>query len=120
MISDERLREAVRQAEEYLLASLPEPEDCEATFSPEFNSKMNVAMTERGFVWDIVRALDTEIESKQSSSTPVKGNVGEPYYEDSEPEIEVCYDDPNNPVAEQNYHVGEPRYEDSEPEIENR
>lgn len=27
-------------------------EDCEAIFSPEFNSKMNVAMTERGFVWD--------------------------------------------------------------------
>ncbi len=35
MISDERLREAARQAEEYILASLPEPEDCEATFSPE-------------------------------------------------------------------------------------
>ena len=40
MISDERLREAVRQAEENLLASLPEPEDCEATFSPEFERKM--------------------------------------------------------------------------------
>lgn len=40
MISDERLREAVRQAEENLLASLPEPEDCEATFSPEYMRKM--------------------------------------------------------------------------------
>lgn len=40
MISDERLREAVRQAEENLLASLPEPEDCEATFSPEYTRKM--------------------------------------------------------------------------------
>ena len=52
LISDERLRDAARQAEEYLLASLPEPEDREATFSPEFNIKMNAAMTERGFVWD--------------------------------------------------------------------
>ena len=40
MISDERLREAARQAEKNLLASLPEPEDCEATFSPEFKRKM--------------------------------------------------------------------------------
>lgn len=40
MISDERLREAARQAEKNLLACLPEPEDCEATFSPEFERKM--------------------------------------------------------------------------------
>ena len=40
MISDERLREAARQAEKDLLASLPKPEDCEATFSPEFKQKM--------------------------------------------------------------------------------
>jgi hypothetical protein len=40
MISDERLREAARKAEESLLASLPEPEECEATFSPEFERKM--------------------------------------------------------------------------------
>ena len=40
MISDERLREAARQAEKNLLASLPEPEDCEATFSPKFKRKM--------------------------------------------------------------------------------
>lgn len=40
MISDERLREAARQAEKNLLASLPEPEDCEATFSPKFERKM--------------------------------------------------------------------------------
>lgn len=40
MISDERLREAARQAEEKLLASLPKPEDCEATFSPEYKRKM--------------------------------------------------------------------------------
>lgn len=40
MISDERLREAARQAEKNLLASLPEPEDCKATFSPEFERKM--------------------------------------------------------------------------------
>ena len=40
MISDERLREAVRRAEKNLLASLPESEDCEATFSPEFKRKM--------------------------------------------------------------------------------
>ena len=39
-ISDERLREAARKAEESLLASLPEPEECEATFSPEFERKM--------------------------------------------------------------------------------
>lgn len=40
MISDERLREAARQAEEKLLASLPKPEECEATFSPEYKRKM--------------------------------------------------------------------------------
>ena len=40
MISDERLREAARQAEKNLLDSLPEPENCEATFSPEFKRKM--------------------------------------------------------------------------------
>lgn len=40
MISDERLREAARKAEESFLASLPEPEDCEAIFSPEFERKM--------------------------------------------------------------------------------
>lgn len=40
MISDERLREAARQAEKNLLASLPKPEDCEATFSPKFKRKM--------------------------------------------------------------------------------
>lgn len=40
MISDERLREAARQAEENLLASLPKPEECEATFSPEYKRKM--------------------------------------------------------------------------------
>lgn len=40
MIPDERLREAARKAEESLLASLPEPEECEATFSPEFERKM--------------------------------------------------------------------------------
>lgn len=40
MISDERLREAARKAEESLLASLPEPEECETAFSPEFERKM--------------------------------------------------------------------------------
>lgn len=40
MISGERLRKAARQAEKDLLAGLPEPEDCKATFSPEFKRKM--------------------------------------------------------------------------------
>lgn len=40
MISDERLREAAQKVEESMLASLPEPEECEATFSPEFERKM--------------------------------------------------------------------------------
>ena len=40
MISDEQLREAARKVEESMLASLPEPEECEATFSPEFERKM--------------------------------------------------------------------------------
>lgn len=40
MISDERLREAARRAEESILASLPEPEDCEAVFSARFERKM--------------------------------------------------------------------------------
>lgn len=40
MISDERLREAARKAEESILATLPEPEDCEVTLSPECESNM--------------------------------------------------------------------------------
>ena len=40
MISDERLRKAAQKVEESMLASLPEPEECEATFSPEFERKM--------------------------------------------------------------------------------
>ena len=40
MISDERLREAARRAEESILASLPEPEDCEAVFYARFERKM--------------------------------------------------------------------------------
>lgn len=40
MISDERLREAARKVEESMLANLPEPEECEATFSPKFERKM--------------------------------------------------------------------------------
>jgi len=42
MISDERLRKAAQKAEESLLASLPDPEDCEASFSPEFERKMRL------------------------------------------------------------------------------
>ena len=37
--------------------------------------------------------------------------VGEPQYEDSDPQIEGCYDDPTNPGAKQSYSVGEPRSE---------
>lgn len=40
MISDERLREAARKAEESILATLPEPENCEVTLSPECESNM--------------------------------------------------------------------------------
>lgn len=40
MISDERLCEAAQQAEKALLASLPDPEECKATFSPGFERKM--------------------------------------------------------------------------------
>lgn len=40
MISDERLHKAAKKVEESMLASLPEPEECEATFSPEFERKM--------------------------------------------------------------------------------
>ena len=40
MISDKELREAARRYEKELLRTLPEPEDCEATFSPDFERKM--------------------------------------------------------------------------------
>lgn len=40
MISDERLHKAAKKVEESMLASLPEPEECEATFSPKFERKM--------------------------------------------------------------------------------
>ena len=40
MISDKQLREAACQAEKNLLASLPEPENCKAVFSPGFRRKM--------------------------------------------------------------------------------
>lgn len=40
MISDKELREAARQYEQALLRALPEPEDCEAAFSPDFERKM--------------------------------------------------------------------------------
>lgn len=48
MISDERLREAARKVEESMLASLPEPEECEATFSPEFERKMEKLLHRAG------------------------------------------------------------------------
>ena len=40
MISDKELREAARRYEKALLRTLPEPEDCEAAFSPDFERKM--------------------------------------------------------------------------------
>ncbi|MBD5084624.1 MAG: DUF4367 domain-containing protein [Clostridiales bacterium] len=40
MISDKELREAARRHEKALLRTLPEPEDCEAVFSPDFERKM--------------------------------------------------------------------------------
>ena len=40
MISDKELREAARRYEKARLRALPEPEDCEATFSPDFERKM--------------------------------------------------------------------------------
>ena len=40
VLYDERIREAAKKVEEAYLAALPEPEDCEAVFSPEFEQKM--------------------------------------------------------------------------------
>lgn len=59
MISDERLREAARKAEESFLASLPEPEDCEATFSPEFERKMKklIRRTDHPIRYRIMKAV---------------------------------------------------------------
>lgn len=48
MISDERLRKAAQKVEESMLASLPEPEECEATFSPEFERKMKKLIRRTG------------------------------------------------------------------------
>lgn len=59
MISDERLREAARKAEDSFLASLPEPEDCEATFSPEFERKMKklIRRTDHPIRYRIMKAV---------------------------------------------------------------
>ena len=40
MISEERLRLAAQEAGRAIAASLPEPEDCQAEFSPSFERKM--------------------------------------------------------------------------------
>ena len=40
MISEERLKEAARRCEEHMLNCLPDPSECEATFSPRFEQKM--------------------------------------------------------------------------------
>ena len=40
MISEERLKEAARRCEEHILNCLPDPSECEATFSPRFERKM--------------------------------------------------------------------------------
>ncbi|MDE6993717.1 MAG: hypothetical protein K2P41_04730 [Lachnospiraceae bacterium] len=40
MISEERLKEAARRCEEHMLNYLPDPSECEATFSPRFEGKM--------------------------------------------------------------------------------
>ena len=40
MISDKDLYEAARKVDEAILASLPKPEECEATFSRRFERKM--------------------------------------------------------------------------------
>ena len=40
MIPEEQLREAARMAEERFLARFPEPEDCQAVFSPAFERKI--------------------------------------------------------------------------------
>lgn len=61
MISDERLREAARQAEKNLLASLPEPEDCEATFSPEFKRKMKKLVRRTNHLIDVISQDAPEI-----------------------------------------------------------
>ena len=65
MISDERLREAARQAEKKLLAGLPEPEDCEATFSPEFKRKMKKLLRRTDHSIDVI-SLDAPEISKAS------------------------------------------------------
>ena len=61
MISDKRLREAARQAEKNLLASLPEPEDCEATFSPEFKQKMKKLVCRTDYPIDVISLDAPEI-----------------------------------------------------------
>ena len=53
MISDEQIRQAACQAEKNLLASLPEPEDCNALFTSGFQRKMRklVRRTEHPFIY---------------------------------------------------------------------
>lgn len=48
MISEERLREAARKCEDHMLSCLPEPSECEATFSPRFEQKMEELFLKMG------------------------------------------------------------------------
>lgn len=82
---------------------------------------------------EITGDVNTGVEESGDNSVKDQGcNVGEPRYDDSDYQKteptnmvtdsnlgettigavkEGCYDDPNNPVKDQDYSVGEPRYE---------
>lgn len=59
---------------------------------------------------DGIQSSETSLEIEENKD--VLGNmVPEQNYSTEEHVIEGCYDDPENPVARQNYSVGEPKYE---------
>lgn len=51
MISEERLQEAAKAVSRAMLDGLPEPEDCQHDFSPEFERKMNKLLRKNGHPW---------------------------------------------------------------------
>ena len=53
----------------------------------------------------------TEEQDTQREESAIEGNGSNPAEVGVGGRVEGCYDDPNNPVKDQNYNVGSPKYE---------
>ncbi|MDE5598991.1 MAG: hypothetical protein K2J04_14335 [Lachnospiraceae bacterium] len=59
----------------------------------------------------LVSTLPAHTDSTEQSHSAPATLVSEQNYDTGAPVIEKCYDDPDNPVATQDYSVGEPNIE---------